>query len=154
VKRSATIFIGEDRILLQPNDTSPYGNYAGCPVRTLPHAVSSCELLEILEETLADCRTNFELPVDLKARLKPLIAASGQKTWNAISRNFAYVGVSENNDELTFFSGFPEKGAFLFRREAHWHCNRKYQTQMAAALRAAASVAIEAQNLANPALLR
>src|ERR1043165_3448042 len=109
MKRSATVYLGENRILLQPSDSSPYGSFAGYPVRTLPHTASVEEILDNLEETLADSRTNIDLPSNAKALLKPLIAASGEKTWNAISRSFAYVGVSENEGKTAFFAGFPEK---------------------------------------------
>lgn len=154
MNQSAAVFIGEDRILMQPQDASPYGNYAGLPVRTLPHASSLSDVLDNLEQTLKDSRTIVDPPKDLKALLKPLIAASGEKTWSAISKSFAYVGVSEKDDVLTVFSGFPEKGSFLFRTEAHWHCNKQDKTQKALAFCAAARVAIEAQNLSNPPQLR
>ena len=135
---------------MQPQDTSPYGDFAGVPVRRLSHAASLDEVLSSLEQTLADSRTIHESPHDAKALLKPLIEASGERTWGAISKAFAYVGVSEKNNQLTFFSGFPEKNAFLFRTEAHWRCQKHDREQVGIAFRAAAGIASDAQNLSNP----
>jgi hypothetical protein len=150
MNRSAAIYLGEDRILMQPQDASPFGNFAGEAVCTLSHAASMEEVLNLLEQTLVQSRTLGEIPSNLKGLLNPLIAASGERTWNAISKAFAYVGVSEKNDRLTFFSGFPEKGAFLFRKEAHWRCSKQDREQVTVAFRAAASTACDAQNLSNP----
>jgi hypothetical protein len=149
MNRRTAIYLGEDRILVQPQDTSPYGDFAGGPVRTLSHTASLNEVLDVLEQTLADSRTIAEIPPNVKDLLKPLIAASGERTWSAISKAFAYVGVSEKNDQLTFFSGFPEKSAFLFRTEAHWRCQKHDRGQVGIAFRAAASTACDAQNLSN-----
>ena len=150
MNRSATVYLGEDRILMQPHDISPYGEFEGEPVRTLSHAASLEEVLSLLEQSLADSRQIAEPPLNMRDPPKSLIAASGERTWSAISKAFAYVGVSEENDQLTFFSGFPEKGAFLFRTEAHWHCQKHDREQVRIAFRAAASTACEAQNLSNP----
>lgn len=119
-------------------------------MRTLSHAASLEAVLNLLEQTLADSRTITEIPPNVKDLLKPLITASGERTWSAISKAFAYVGVSEKNDQLTFYSGFPEKGAFLFRKEAHWRCFTHNREQVTVAFRAAASTACEAQNLSSP----
>jgi hypothetical protein len=150
MNRCASIYLGEDRILMQPNDISPYGNFAGEPVCTLSHATSLEEVLNLLEQTLSHSRTLTEIPPNVKGLLNHLIGASGERTWNAISKSFAYVGVSEKNDQLTFYSGFPEKGSFLFRKEAHWHCSKHDRPQVTLAFRTAASAACEAQNLSNP----
>jgi len=150
MNRSAAIYLGEDRILMQPQDSSPYGNFAGEPVCTISHAANLEVVLNLLEQTLAHSRTLAEMPPNVKGLLNPLIAASGERTWNAISKAFAYVGVSEKNDQVTFSSGFLEKGAFLFRKEAHWHCSKHDREQVAVAFRAAAHTACEAQNLSTP----
>lgn len=150
MNRSAAIYLGEDRILMQPHDISPYGNFAGEPVCTLSHTANLEEVLNLLEQTLAHSRTLAEMPPNVKGLLNPLIAASGERTGNAITKAFAYVGVSEKNDQLTFYSGFPEKGAFLFRKEAHWRCSKHDRKQVTIAFRAAANAACTAQNLSSP----
>lgn len=152
MSRAADIYIGEERIVLQPSDqvVPNSGHRAGSPVRTLPPSASLESILTALLQALADSREVQSLPVDPKGLLKPLLNATGEKTWQAISRAFAYVGVHEEGDDgLVFFSGFPEKGAFLFRTEAHWRCKKSNRVEMAAAFRAAAAIAIEEQNLGN-----
>jgi hypothetical protein len=156
MSRGAEIYIGEDRIVVQPTDqiVPNSGHRPGSPVRELSHSTSVESILTALLSALADSK-EVELQIaDPKELLKPLLVATGEKTWNAVSRAFAYVGVHETGDDgLVFYSGFPEKGAFLFRKEAHWRCEKSDHPGMAAAFRAAAAVAIEEQNLGNrPAL--
>ena len=151
MKRGATIYIGEDRIIMCPDHPGTQGgHFSGPPIHTLAHSASVEKILAELDETLAECKL-VSPPIDLKAAGQPFFAATGEKTWHAISRSFAYIGVSEEGDDgLVFFSGFPEKGGFLFQTEAHWRCKKSSRTDMATAFRAAAAVSIEAQNLHNP----
>jgi hypothetical protein len=146
----ATILIGEDRIVMHPDNPGTHGgSFIGSPMRTLAHSASIGQILAEMDAAMADCKL-VPPPADLKATMLPLLAATGEKTWHAISRSFAFIGVHEEGDDaLVFFSGFPEKGAFLFRTEAHWHCKKSSRADMAAAFRAAAAVAIEEQNLHN-----
>ena len=149
--RGATILIGEDRIVLHPDDPGTNGcSFTGLPMRTLAHSVSVEQILAELDATMADCKI-VAPPTDAKATIQPLLTATGEKTWHAVSRSFAYIGVREEaDDRIVFFSGFPEKGSFLFQTEAHWRCKKSSRTDRATAFRAAAAVAIEAQNLRNP----
>jgi hypothetical protein len=151
MRRAATIYIGEDRIVMCPNHpVTQGGSFSGPPIHTLAHSASVEKILAELDETLAECHL-VPLPTDYKAAGQPLFAATGEKTWHAISRSFAYIGVSEEGaDGVVFYSGFPEKGGFLFQTEAHWRCKKSSRADMAAAFRAAAAVSIEAQNLRNP----
>jgi hypothetical protein len=152
MSRAAEIYIGEDRIVLQPSDqvVPNSGHRSGSPVRTLSNSASVESILTAVLQALADSKEVEGLVADAKGLLKPLLIATGEKTWNAVSRAFAYVGAHEEGDDgLVFFSGFPEKGAFLFRTEAHWRCRKSSREDMAAAFRAAAAVAIEEQNLGN-----
>jgi hypothetical protein len=151
MKRGATILIGEDRIVMHPENPSAHGpSFIGLPMRALPHSASVEKILVELEATMADSKL-VEPPTDLKASIQPLLAATGEKTWHAISRSFAYIGVLEDDgDGLMFFSGFPEKGAFLFRTEAQWRCKKSSHADVVLAFREAASVSIKAQNLHHP----
>src|ERR1700744_2259887 len=154
MKRGVTILIGEDRIVMHPVNESVDGpNFIGLPVHTLAHSASVEKILAEFEVTIAESKI-VEPPKDSKASIRPLLAATGEKTWHAVSRSFKYIGVQEEaNDGLVFFSGFPEKGGFLFRTEAHWHCKATSRADMGVAFRAAAAIAIEEQNLHNrPAL--
>jgi hypothetical protein len=129
VQRRATVLIGEDRIVI--------------------HSANVEQILTEVGMAMADSRL-VPPPTDLKALIQPLLKATGEKTGHAVCRSFAYIGVSEEKDDgLVFFSGFPVKGGFLYRTEAHWRCKRSSRADMAAAFRAAAAVAIEEQNLHN-----
>jgi hypothetical protein len=156
MNRGAAIFLGEDRIVVQSQDRNKDGAYlAGSVARELPHSADVESILIEVELALADSKDEVSTSaVDAKALLGPLLVATGEKTWLAISRAFAYVGVAEDEHGFEFYAGFPEKGAFLFRTEAHWCCDRSDRTGMALGFRRAAVAAIEAQNLANPPLLK
>jgi hypothetical protein len=152
--RSAAIFLGEDRIVIQPDDRAVSGFGVASPyVRCLSHAATVQEILVAVDESLTACRIGVPDPDprDRKsAAIQQLLAATGEKTWHAVSRSFAYVGVTDSGKSLEFFTGFPEKGAFLFRKEAHWSCKHSKGSGVVAAFRAAAVAAIDAQSLRNP----
>jgi hypothetical protein len=93
------------------------------------------------------------LPIDLKALLKPLLVTAGEKTWRAVSRAFACVDVEETEAELVFNPWVPDHGGFSGSSK-FWRCNKSNRAEKEAAFRAAAVVAIEAQNLHNPPPLR
>jgi hypothetical protein len=150
--RSAAIYLGEDRIVIEPHDKAVSGLCVGSPqVRCLNHRASVEEILAALEQTLAVCRTGIPHPNwKDKTRMQPLLVASGEKTWHAVSVSFAYVGVTDTGNNFDFYCGFPEKGAFLFQEEAHWAAKRSKRAEVVAAFRAAAKEAIDAQSLRNP----
>lgn len=149
MKRSASIYIGEDRIVLEPQDYSPEGSYhPGEPIITLPHSASVAEILAKLEVTLASCKQPT-LPIDVKAIVRPLLAATGDKTWHAVCRAFANVDVRETDTELVFSPWIPHHGGFSGSGK-DWHCDKSRQSDVVAGFRTAAAVAIEAQNLHNP----
>src|ERR1041385_9073451 len=152
MNRGAAILLGEDRIVVQSQDRNCDGAYlAGSLARKLPHSADVESILTEMERALAESKDGVSAPAaDAKSLLGPLLAATGERTWHAISRAFAYVGVAEDERGIEFYAGFPEKGAFLFRTEAHWRCDRSNRTGMAAGFREAAVAAIEAQNLSNP----
>ncbi|SRR5258706_922497 len=151
MNRGAAIFLGEDRIVVQSQDRNCDGAYlAGSVVRTLPHSADVESILIETERALADSKDAVSASSDAKALLRPLLAATGEKTWHAISRAFAYVGVTQDDRGIEFYPGFPEKGAFLFRTEAHWRCDMSDRAGMVAGFREAAVAAVEAQNLASP----
>ena len=155
MRRGATILVGEDRIVMHPDNPGTHGgSFTGFPMRTLAHSATVEQILAELDLTMADCKL-VPPPTDLKATIQPLLVATGEKTWHAVSRSFAYIGVHEEaEDGLVFYAGFPEKGSFLFQTESHWRCKKSSRTDMVAAFRAAAAVSIEAQNLHNPPTLR
>jgi len=150
MRRGAAIYIGEDRIIICPvHPGTQGGGFLGPPIHKLAHSASVEQILAELEHTLAECKL-VPPPSDLKAAIQPFLAATGEKTSHAVSRCFAYIGVSEESEDgLVFYSGFPEKGSFLFRSESHWRCKKSSRTDISAAFRAAAAVSVEAQNLHN-----
>ena len=107
------------------------------------------EILEAVDRTFAACQEDAPEPKDYKAVMQPLLAATGEKTWHAITRSFACVDVEEVDGEIIFSASTPEKGSFIGTGQ-DWRCNLTDRGDMAAAFRAAAAVAIEAQNLHNP----
>jgi hypothetical protein len=154
LERSATVLIGEDRIIIYPSDQGAMGGgFTGSPMRQLPHHATVATILHELSLALADCKL-VPPPTDLKALLKPLLTATGEKTWNAIARSYACINVREEKEleAIVFDPWRPEKGAFLgMGKEAR--AKTADPAALATAFRAAAAVAIEEQNIHNPPLL-
>ncbi len=154
MNRNITIFIGEDRIIFRPRHKFRHkygddGRYCGPPIFRIAHAATVSEILEAVDRTFAACQEDAPEPKDYKAVMQPLLAATGEKTWHAITRSFACVDVEEVDGEIIFSASTPEKGSFIGTGQ-DWRCNLTDRGDMAAAFRAAAAVAIEAQNLHNP----
>jgi hypothetical protein len=154
MNRSIDIFIGEDRIVLQPCHAFRHkygddGRFSGPPIVRVAHSATVSEILAAVDRTFDECQLDAPQPTDIKAVIQPLLAATGEKTWNAITRSFANISVVELDDELVFSALIPEKGAFVGTGQ-DWRCNATDRAGMTAAFRAAAAVAIEAQNLHNP----
>jgi hypothetical protein len=152
-RRSIQIFLGEDRIVMRPSHNfkgkhGP-GHYCGLPVTRIAHESTMNEVLAAIEQTLSQCQENAPEPADYKAEMQPLLKATGEKTWNAITRSFALVSVIESEGELLFTALAPEKGAFLGTGKS-WTCKAADREAMASTFRAAAAVAMEAQNLHSP----
>ena len=148
-RRSADIYIGEDRIVIQHNDSGIYGgHFGGTPLRTLDHSSPVKKILTELKQALTECALGVPVPQDLKAVGMPLLAATGEKTWHAITRSFACVHVEEEKEELVFSPWVPEKGSF-WGTGSYWRSSKTSLADIAEAFRAAAAVAIEAQNLRN-----
>jgi hypothetical protein len=148
MRRCAHIYIGEDRIILEPLGLLNYVWYSGAPVHTLPHSARVEDILAGLEQTLAEGQQPT-LPIDLKVLIKPLLTASGEKTWHSICRAFASVSVEETETELVFSPLVPIRGAFSGSGK-YWRCDKSNHQERAAAFRAAAAIAIEEPNLHNP----
>ncbi len=151
IRRSTHIYLGEDRIVLQPRDTSPTGpGFAGAPIHSLAHSASIEEILTELEKTLADCKMIPEPNGEaFKKLVDPLLAATGEKTWHAICRAFANINVQEEPGELVFSPWIPHYGWFSESRK-YWRCDKTDRQEMGSALLAAARIAVEEQNLNNP----
>jgi hypothetical protein len=154
MNRAIQIYIGEDRIVLQPCYTFRHkygddGRFCGPPIVHLVHSASVDEILVAVDRTFAECQKDAPQPTDLKAVMQPLLAATGEKTLNAVTRSFAYISVFELDGKLVFSALTPEKGAFVGSGQ-DWRCNPTDRAAMAEGFRAAAAVAIEAQNLHNP----
>ena len=65
--RSATIYIGEDRIVLQSHDFCDEGFYlVGTCVRTLPHSATVESILTELDRVLTESKTGVSTPADPK----------------------------------------------------------------------------------------
>ena len=154
MNKAIRIFIGEDRIVLEPCHTFRHkygvdGGICGPPIVRVPHSATVSEILDAVNRTFVECQNDATPPPDLKAVMQPLLAATGEKTWNAITRSFAHVSVQELDGQLIFTPSTPEKGSFC-STDQKWHCNPADRAALATAFRAAAAVAIEAQNLRNP----
>jgi hypothetical protein len=148
--RSIRIFIGEDRIVLDSSHTfGTDGRFCGAPIIRLDHAATVSEILAAVDQALANCREDVPAPTDFKAVMLPLLDATGEKTWRAVSRSFALISVEQADREMIFTPMFPEKGAFV-GDGTKWRFDTSNRDDMSAAFRAAAAVAIEAQNLHNP----
>jgi len=152
--RHIQIYIGEDRIVLQPCHKFKHkygddGRICGPPIFRVEHSAAVSEILAAVDQTFAACQEDAPEPTDLKAVMQPLLAATGEKTWHAVTRSFAYISVEDVNGEFVFSPSIPDKGAFLGSGQ-YWRCNPADRDDMAAGFRAAATVAIEAQNLHNP----
>jgi hypothetical protein len=162
ILRIISVDIGEDRIVIQPSYT--YGDiwngkngikcrnqFLGFQILTVRHSAPVSEILDAIDQMSGQCLDDVPLPSDedRKIGLQLLLKATGEKTWNAITRSFAHISVTEYGQERTFQPSFPEKGAFI-GHEQSWSCNFSNHEQMATAFKEAALVAIEAQNLHNP----
>ena len=152
--RHIQIYIGEDRIVLQPCHKFKHkhgndGRICGPPIFRLAHSATVIEILTAIDQTFAACQEDAPEPTNLKAVMQPLLAATGEKTWNAVTRSFAYVSVEDADGEFVFSPSNPDKGTFLGTGQ-YWRCNPADRGAMAVSFRAAAAVAIEAQNLHNP----
>jgi hypothetical protein len=148
MRRCANIYIGEDRIILEPLGFLNGVWYGGVPTHRLPHSATAAEILAELEPTLAEGQQP-KLPIDLKVLQKPLLAATGEKTWRAVSRAFACVDVEETDAELVFSPWVPDLGGFSGSGK-DWRCDKSNPQEKETAFRTAAAIAIEAQNLHNP----
>jgi hypothetical protein len=156
------IYFGEDRIILQPwytygkpwsgkNGIKCKNRIAGFQILAICHSTPVNEILTFLDQMFENCLDDVPEPTeqDRKARIQLLLLATGEKTWHAITRSYANIGVTEIGQERGFRPGIPEKGSFLGHQK-DWSCNFSNREQMEAAFKDAAAVAIEAQNLHNP----
>ena len=154
MSRSIRVFIGEDRIVLQPchkfrHKYGDDGRFCGSPVTCIAHSSTVSEILSAIDQTFSHCQDDAPQPTDLKAELVPLLQVTKEKTWHAITRSFAYISIREEDTDLIFSPLRPEKGAFLGVGKL-WRSSSADRAGMASAFRAAAAVAIEEQNLHNP----
>jgi hypothetical protein len=148
MKRSAHIYIGEDRIIIAPLGLNNCAWFHGAPVHSLPHSAPVAEILTELDLALPRGQKP-NLPIDVKVLTKPLLTASGEKTWHAVCRSFACVDVEETATELVFSPLVPVRGAFSGSGK-YWRCDKSNRQKKEVAFRAAAAIAIEEQNLHNP----
>jgi hypothetical protein len=161
ILRGISVYIGEDRIVIQPSYT--YGKiwggknginckyrFSGFQILTIRHSAPVSEILDAIDQMSARCLDDVPAPTDedRKTGLQLLLKATGEKTWNAITRSYAHISVTEYGQERTFSPLIPEKGAFTGTHQS-WSCNFSNREQMEAAFKQAALVAIEAQNLHN-----
>jgi len=160
--RAIDIYIGEDRIVIQPfytfgkiwsgkNGINCKYRFHGFQILTIRHSAPVSEILNAIDQMSARCLDDVPAPTDedRKTGLQLLLKATGAKTWNAITRSYAHISVAEYGQERTFSPMIPEKGAFIGTHQS-WPCNFSNREQMGTAFRDAALVAIEAQNLHNP----
>ena len=160
--RLIEVYIGEDRIVIQPwytygqpfngkNNIQCKYRFAGFQILTLRHSAPVSEILDAIDQMSAQCLDDVPAPTDedRKIGLQLLLTATGEKTWNAITRSYANVGVTEYGHERTFDPMIPEKGAFVGHQK-DWACSFSNREQMEAAFKEAALVAIESQNLHHP----
>jgi hypothetical protein len=163
ILRGINVYIGEDRIVIQPSYT--YGkvwsgkngiqcrnSFLGFQILTVRHSAPVSEILVAIDLMSDRCLDDFPAPIDkelFKTGLQLLLKATGEKTWNAITRSYANVSITEYGQERTFSPWIPEKGAFIGTHQS-WSCNFSNREQMEAAFKDAAAVAVEAQNLHNP----
>jgi len=162
VLRVVEVYIGEDRIVIQPwytygkpfsgkNDIKCKYRFAGFQILTIRHSAPVSEILDAIDQTSDRCLDDVPAPTDQdrKTGIQLLLQATGEKTWHAITRSYANIGVSEYGQVRSFRPGIPEKGSFMGHQQ-EWSCNFSNREQMEAAFKDAAAVAIEAQNLHNP----
>jgi hypothetical protein len=163
ILRGIGVYIGEDRIVILPSYT--YGkiwdgkdgikcrnSFYGFQILTIRHSAPVSEILDAIDQMSDRCHDDVPAPTDeelLKTGLQLLLKTTGEKTWNAITRSYAHISVTEYGQERTFSPLKPEKGAFVGTHQS-WSCNFSNREQMEAAFKDAAAVAIEAQNLHNP----
>lgn len=163
ILRAISVYIGEDRIVIQPsythgkiwsgkNGIQCRNRFLGFQILTVRHSAPVSEILDAIDQMSDRCLDDVPTPTDeelLKTGLQLLLKATGEKTWNAITRSYANVSITEYGQERTFSPWIPEKGAFI-GIDKSWTCNFSNREQMEAAFKGAAAVAIEAQNLHNP----
>ena len=156
ILRGIGVYIGEDRIVIQPSYT--YGTiwdgkdgikcrnrFYGFQILIIRHSAPVSEILDAIDQMSARCLDDVPAPTDedRNTGLQLLLKATGEKTWNAITRSYAHISVTEYGQERTFSPYIPEKGAFVGTHQS-WPCNFSNREQMEAAFKDAAAVAIEA----------